>query len=89
MKRSTGLRDWLNNGIGIIFLIVGIAAFKKTLSYMPLSIAIVIWSGISLVGTILLDVYFFKTHIDGRVALFMVLSMASIMGLHYYASQMR
>ncbi len=74
--------------MGLLFLAGGIITFKKAIGLMPLSIAIVIWSGLSLMLTILLDVYLFKTKMNFKVALFMVLCMASIVGLNYYSQRM-
>lgn len=85
LAKSRGIFDWSNNILGVIFLLTGIFTFKKALSGIPLSIAIVIWSGLSLILTILLDVVIFKTKIDWKVALFMGLCIMSILGLNYYS----
>lgn len=87
LTKSKGFTDWTPNTLGILLLVGGILSFKKSLDFMPLSIAIVIWSGLSLILTILLDVYFFKTSIDYRVAFFMVLCIVSIIGLNFFAHQ--
>ena len=87
LTKSKGLGDWSNNALGVFFLILGIITFKKALDDYSLSVASVIWSGLSLLLTIALDVYLFKTKIDYRVALFMTLTILSIIGLNYYSSQ--
>ena len=85
LKKSQGLYDWQVNTLGLVVLVVGIITFKKAIGIIPLSIAIVIWSGVSLMLTILLDVFLFKTKIDFKVAFFMGLCIISIIGLNYYS----
>ena len=87
LKKSNGLTDWGTNLIGVFFLVGGIITFKIAIGGIPLSIAIIIWSGISLMLTIILDIYFFKTRIDFAIAFFMGLSIISIIGLNYYSSK--
>jgi len=87
LKKSTGLTDWLVNSIGITFLIIGIFSFKKSLDSISLSIAIVVWSGVSLLFTIGLDVIFFKTKFDLLTGAFMFACIVSIIGLHYAANR--
>jgi multidrug transporter EmrE-like cation transporter len=84
LTKSKGLRDWLVNLLGLAFLSIGIVTFKKALNYMPLSIVIVIWSGLSLLFTIALDMYIYKTRIDLKLGFFMILSIISILGLNYF-----
>jgi multidrug transporter EmrE-like cation transporter len=52
-----------------------------------LSVAVVIWSCISLMFTIVLDIYFFKTKMDYRTAFFMGLCILSTLGLNYYSNR--
>ena len=85
LTKSKGLTDWGVNIIGVSFLLLGIFTFKKALTSMPLSVAIVIWSGLSLLLTIVLDVYIFKTKIDYKIAFFMVICIVSILGLNYFS----
>ncbi|HET9057835.1 MAG TPA: SMR family transporter [Chitinophagaceae bacterium] len=85
LTKSKGIGDWGVNAIAIFFLIAGILTFKKALAGTPLSIAIVIWSGLSLSLTIFFDIYIFKTKVDWRVAFFMIMCILSIMGLNYYS----
>ena len=51
LKKSEGFTDWTTNAIGVLFLICGIITFKKAIGLMPLSVVIVIWSGLSLMLT--------------------------------------
>jgi paired small multidrug resistance pump len=83
LKQSKGMNDWLINLIGISFLMIGIATFKKALDHFPLSIATVIWFGVSLVLTTVLDVLLFKTALNYKIVFFMALCMISIVGLNY------
>jgi multidrug transporter EmrE-like cation transporter len=83
LKQSKGITDWLINIVGISFLMIGIATFKKALDHFPLSIATVIWFGVSLVLTTVLDVLLFKTTLNYKIAFFMALCMVSIIGLNY------
>jgi paired small multidrug resistance pump len=83
LKQSKGISDWLVNIIGISFLMIGIATFKKALDHFPLSIATVIWFGISLVLTTALDVILFKTVLNYKIVFFMTLCIISIIGLNF------
>jgi len=86
LKQSRGATDWLVNIIGGSFLMIGIIVFKKALVYFPLSIATVIWFGASLVLTVLADVLIFKTVLNFKLTLFMMLCLSSIAGLIYVSS---
>lgn len=83
LKRSKGLSDWPVNLVGITFMIIGILAFKKSLSNISLSVATVIWSGTSLVLTIVLDIYLYNTKTDFKTIFFIALCMISIIGLNF------
>ena len=84
LSKSRGFTDWSTNAIALFFLGAGIFTFKQALAGLPLSIAIVIWSGLALLFTVALDIYFFKTQINGKVAFFMALCILSILCLNYY-----
>lgn len=86
LAKSKGITDWGINVIGIAFLIAAIVAFKKSLNDIPLSIAAVIWSGLSLPLTILIDISFFKTKIDIRTTICMVICILSIIALNYFGT---
>lgn len=83
LKRSNGLTDWRNNSYGVFFLMVGILCFKKSLDSISLSVAAIIWSGLSLTLTIVADVVLFKTRTDLLTCVFMLLCLVSIIGLNY------
>ena len=87
LKRSRGLSDWGVNALGVLFLVIGILAFKKALQFTSLSVASLIWSSVSLLFTIALDMSLFGTKIDLRTAVFMGLSLLSTMGLAYFANK--
>jgi multidrug transporter EmrE-like cation transporter len=86
LKQSKGITDWLINIIGVSCLIIGIITFKKALSGYPLSVAIVIWFGITFSLTTVADVFLFKTVLNFKVIFFMLLCAASIIGLNYFSS---
>ena len=87
LKKSTSLTDLRFMGPGILCMIVGIIMFKTSLNNIPLGVAVMIWSGISLVITILLDIIYLKTNIDWLTAAFMVMCIASIVGLNYASNR--
>jgi len=87
LKRSKGIYDWPVNILGIIFLAAGIIAFKKALSYLSLSIAIVTWSGLSLILTIILDVHLYNTKMNYQTIFFIFLCIVSIAGLNFYSEK--
>lgn len=83
LKKAVSFTDWKIMGPGILFMIAGIIMFKTSLRIIPLGVAVMIWSGVSLVLTIGLDVLYLKTKIDWLTAVFMVMCMVSILGLNY------
>ncbi len=87
LKKSSGIADWRYNLLGGFFLILGILTFKKAIYTMPLSIAIVTWSAVSMIGTIALDKLFYKARIEWRTAIFMAFSIISILGMSYFSSR--
>jgi multidrug transporter EmrE-like cation transporter len=68
LTKLKGILDWRMNVIGVVFLIFSTLGFKKALDTMPLSVVVVVWSGLSILFTIALDMYIFKTKIDCKVA---------------------
>ena len=86
LKQSRGITDWVVNAVGISFLLTGIFTFKKALAHFPLSIAVVIWFGVSLVLTTTLDVVLFKTMLNYKIVFFMTLCVLSIIGLNYFSA---
>jgi multidrug transporter EmrE-like cation transporter len=63
-------------------MIIGILAFKRSLSNISLSIATVIWSGTSLILTIAFDAYLYNTKLGYRTIFFICLCLISIVGLN-------
>jgi len=86
LKLSKGISDWPVNVIGLSFLAIGIVTFKKALDNFPLSIAVIIWFGISLALTTVADVLLFKTVLNYKIIFFMILCMVSIIGLNYFST---
>lgn len=87
LYKSKGVTDFKTNAIAVFFLIISIVTFKKTLTFFPLSIAIVLWTGLTLLITIILDMLIYKTKIDNKVAFFMALCSISIIGLNYFSAK--
>jgi multidrug transporter EmrE-like cation transporter len=85
LAKSKGITDWGVNLMGILFLALGIFTFKKALDGLSLSVVNVIWSGLSLIFTIILDMHFFNTKLDYKIVFFMILGIISILGLNYYS----
>ena len=83
LKKSSSLTDWKVMIPGICFMIAGIIMFKTSLQHISLSVAVMIWSGVSLILTIGLDFLYFKARIDWLTAMFMVMCAVSIIGLNY------
>lgn len=77
--------DWRMNASGILFAISAAILFKKALDDLSLSIGVVMWSGFSILFTIALDMYLFKTKIDLMTGFFMILCIGSIIGLNYFS----
>lgn len=85
LTRSKGWLDWTNNLSGIAALVLGIVLFKKALATFPLGVSVVIWSGLALLSTILLDMMVLGTKVNGRTLLLMALAVLSILALSYSA----
>jgi len=64
-----------------------VIGFKKGIENIPLGIAMVVWSGVAIIGTILLDIIIYKAKIDFKIAFFMLLCIVSIIGLNYYSNK--
>lgn len=77
------MTDWLINFIGVSFRLIGIVTFKKALDHFPLSIATVVWFGVTFVLPTALDVLLFKTALNYKIMFFMGLCIISIIGLNY------
>src|SRR3569833_1085324 len=86
LKLSKGINDWPVNIIGISFLAIGIVTFKKALDFFPLSVAVVLWFGMSLVMTTIADMIWFKTMLNFKIIFFMALCLVSIAGLNYFSA---
>ena len=80
------MNDWPTNLAGAITLISGMFFFKKAIVYLPLSVTIVLWSGMSLFLTIVFDFYFFKTKLSWQTACAMAFCIISIIGLNYFST---
>lgn len=87
LKLSKGIGDWPVNLVGISFLAIGIITFKKALDMLPLSAAIVIWFGVSLVLTTVADGVWFKTALNYKIVFFMILCLISVFGLNYFSAK--
>ncbi len=85
LARSKGLVDWRVNALGILFAISAAILFKKALNMVSLSVGVAMWSGFSILFTIVFDMYLFKTKIDFTIGFFMVLCIGSIIGLNYFS----
>jgi len=83
LKRSKGLWDWPVNLVGVSFMIIGVLSFKKSLSHISLTVATVIWSGTSLVLTMILDAYLYHTRLDYKTIFFICLCIISVAGLNF------
>ena len=87
LKRIAGWGDIKNIALAAALLAFGIVGFKKGVDQINLSIAAVVWSGVSLAFTILLDIILYKAKFDWRIAFFMCLCVISIVGLNYYSKR--
>lgn len=87
LKRTHSFSDYSNLFFAILFLAGSIIGFKKGIEFIPLGIAMSVWSGVAVIGTILLDMVFYKAKMDLRIAFFMALCIVSIIGLNYYSDK--
>lgn len=87
LAKSKGAGDWWKYAIGILFAIGSTVLFKRSCSLVVLSIAVVAWSGMTVMFTILWDVFFYKTKIDLKTGFFMLLGVIAILGMNYFSNQ--
>ena len=87
LKRTNSFTDYPNLLLAILFLSGSIIGFKKGIETIPLGIAMSVWSGVAVIGTILLDIIFYKAKMDLKIAFFMALCIISIIGLNYYSNK--
>ncbi len=87
LKRTHSFSDYGNLFFVVLFLAGSVAGFKKGIDSIQLGIAMVVWSGVAIIGTILLDVIIYKAKIDFKIAFFMLLCIISIIGLNYYSNK--
>lgn len=59
--------------------------FRKACNTVSLSIAVVVWSGLTITFTILYDVLLTGNKIDLKVGFFMLLCIVAILGMNYYS----
>jgi multidrug transporter EmrE-like cation transporter len=85
LKRTNSMYDFGNLFFVILFLTGSIFGFKKGINGIQLGIAMVVWSGVAIIGTILLDVIIYKAKIDYKIGFFMLLCIISVIGLNYYS----
>jgi len=87
LKRTNSFHDYFNLFFAVLFLAGSVIGFKKGIENIPLGIAMVVWSGVAIIGTILLDIIIYKAKIDFKIAFFMLLCIVSIIGLNYYSNK--
>jgi multidrug transporter EmrE-like cation transporter len=87
LKRIRAWNDFTNIALAALLLAFGLLGFKKGINSIQMSIAVVAWSGVSLLVTIVLDIIFYKTRFDLRTAFFMCLCIGSIIGLNFSSKQ--
>jgi len=87
LKRTHSFSDYGNLFFVALFLAGSVIGFKKGIDSIQLGIAMVVWSGVAIIGTIILDVIIYKAKIDFKIAFFMLLCIISIIGLNYYSNK--
>ena len=87
LKRTNSFHDYGNLFFVVLFLAGSVVGFKKGIDGIQLGIAMVVWSGVAIIGTILLDIIIYKAKIDLKIAFFMLLCIVSIIGLNYYSNR--
>jgi len=87
LKRTNSFQDYGNLFFVVLFLAGSVIGFKKGIDGIQLGIAMVVWSGVAIMGTILLDIVIYKAKIDYKIAFFMALCIVSIIGLNYYSNK--
>jgi quaternary ammonium compound-resistance protein SugE len=87
LKRTASFHDYKNIFFVALFLAGSIVGFKKGIDGIPLGISMVVWSGVAIIGTIVLDVIIYKAKLDFKIAFFMLLCIISIIGLNYFSNK--
>jgi multidrug transporter EmrE-like cation transporter len=87
LAKFEGASQWYILAIGLIFLLGDVYFFKKSLDYLNLSVAVVVWSDLSIILTIIFDYFFFKTRLDYKVAFFRGMGLIAIFGMNYYSGK--
>jgi multidrug transporter EmrE-like cation transporter len=87
LKRTNSFHDYGNLFFVILFLTGSVIGFKKGVDGIQMGIAMVVWSGVAIIGTIILDILIYKAKIDLKIAFFMLLCIVSIVGLNYYSNK--
>lgn len=85
LSKSRGIKDWGITLVGVLMLLSAILLFKKACDTVSLSIAVVVWSGLTIMCTIVYDVFWGGNKIDPVTGFFMLLCIVSILGMNYYA----
>ncbi|HVM87052.1 MAG TPA: SMR family transporter [Puia sp.] len=85
LKRTNSFYDWGNLLFTALFLAGSVIGFKKGINGIQLGIAMAVWSGVAIIGTVLLDIVIYKAKIDFKIGFFMLLCVISIIGLNYYS----
>ena len=73
----------------IIFLVCIIASFhflEKSLAGIPIGTAYAVWTGIGVVGTVLVGIVFFKEPLSFWRVFFLMTLVASVVGLKFVSS---
>lgn len=86
LSRISGTKDGLMTIAGVLLLIASILLFKKACSTVSLSIAVIVWSGLTIMCTIIGDTCFLGSRFDAKTAFFMLLCIISILGMNYYST---
>lgn len=87
LKRASGFGDFKNIFIALLFVAGSILCFKKAITNIQLSIAMMAWSGVAISATIILDMIIYKTRFDLKISFFMLLCLISIIGLNYFSEK--
>lgn len=80
-KSVTGTEWYLWIGGFVVFTIVSMVLLAKATYTIPMSIAYPIWTGIGVIGTVIIGVVFFNELITFWKILFTIMLIVSIVGL--------
>lgn len=80
-KSVTGTEWYLWIGGFVIFSIVSMVLLAKATRTIPMSIAYPVWTGIGVIGTVIIGVIFFNELITFWKILFTIMLIVSIVGL--------